>query len=158
MPQLDFSTYLTQFFWVIVTFICFWFIMDKFIVPKLRDTIEERKRKYEDLILKADKINKKALESLKKYDEIITAAKIKANEQIKQNELELKKIIEEKELEIDLKLKEKIEQSEELLENESKNTIAKIDELSKDIALSIINQLDIKNITIKDLETSSKKE
>ena len=67
MPQLDFSTYLTQFFWVIVTFICFWFIMDKFIVPKLRDTIEERKRKYEDLILKADKINKKALESLKKY-------------------------------------------------------------------------------------------
>ena len=152
MPQLDISTYFTQFFWVIVTFISFWFVMDKLIVSKLKDTINKRKQKYDDLILKADKINKKALESLNKYEEIIAAAKLKADEQIKQDKLELKKFIEDKEQEIDLKLKEKVKQCENMLEQEGSNTLNKIDELSKNISLSIINQLDIKKVTMNDIE------
>ena len=152
MPQLDISTYFTQFFWVIVTFISFWFVMDKLIVSKLKDTINKRRQKYDDLILKADKINKKALESLNKYEEIIAAAKLKADEQIKQDKLELKKFIEDKEQEIDLKLKEKVKQCENMLEQEGSNTLNKIDELSKNISLSIINQLDIKKVTMNDIE------
>ena len=55
MPQLEISTYLTQIFWVITTFIIFWMVMDHVIIPKISDTIEARKRKYDDYIIKANK-------------------------------------------------------------------------------------------------------
>ena len=64
----------------------------------------------------------------------------------------IKKFIEDKEQEIDLKLKEKVKQCENMLEQEGSNTLNKIDELSKNISLSIINQLDIKKVTMNDIE------
>ena len=61
MPQLEISTYLTQIFWVLLTFICFWLVMDRFIIPGIAETIDARKRKYDDYLLKAERVNKKAL-------------------------------------------------------------------------------------------------
>ena len=60
MPQLEMSTYGTQIFWVLLTFICFWLVMDRFIIPRIADMVEARKRKYDDYILKAEQITKKA--------------------------------------------------------------------------------------------------
>ena len=100
MPQLDISTYLTQIFWVLVTFITFWMIMDHIIIPKISETIEARKRKYDDYIMKAEEINKKALATLERYEETLTAAKLQATEQIKANEEDLQKMIEKREEEI----------------------------------------------------------
>ena len=82
MPQLEISTYLTQIFWVITTFIIFWMVMDHVIIPKISDTIEARKRKYDDYIIKAEEINKKALATLERYESTLAAAKSKASEQI----------------------------------------------------------------------------
>lgn len=151
MPQLEFSTYLGQIFWVLVTFISFWLIMDCFIIPKISDTIDARKRKYDDFILKAEEINKKALVSLRNYEETLTAAKARAAEQIKQNESELKEMIAEKEKEINLLLKEKIAANEAGLEREKGETLKKIEELSQTAALAIVQQLGLKSISEKDI-------
>ena len=75
MPQFEISTYISQIFWLITTFLCFWVIMDRFIVPKIRESVEERKRKYDEIILKAEKFNQKAKASLEKYENKIYAAK-----------------------------------------------------------------------------------
>ena len=69
--------------------------MDRFIVPKIRDSIEERKRKYDEIILKAEQFNQKAKKSLAKYEDKIAAAKINMSEQIQKHEEELRKIIKE---------------------------------------------------------------
>ena len=58
MPQLEISTYLTQIFWVITTFIIFWMVMDHVIIPKISDTIEARKRKYDDYLYHKSRGNK----------------------------------------------------------------------------------------------------
>ena len=46
MPQFDISTYFTQIFWLLTTFVCFWFALDKIIIPRIAENIEARKRKY----------------------------------------------------------------------------------------------------------------
>ena len=138
MPQFDVSTYLTQIFWLITTFFAFWFVMDKFIVPQIRDCIEDRKRKYDDIILKAEKINRKAMASLKKYEEAIAAAKISATEKIKQNENELKEILAQKEKDVLQRLDEKIKESEEYLNTELEKTKAKVDKLAEETAFSVL--------------------
>lgn len=155
MPQFDVSTYIAQIFWLITTFLCFWFIMDKVIIPKITSTMDERKRKYDELIIKAEKINKKAKASLQKYEKTIAAAKQKANEQIKQNEKEIEAFVLQKENEIDIALKAKIKESELLLDKNLKETMQKIDELSQSTALSILEHLELDNITIEDIKKVS---
>ena len=130
MPQLELSTYLTQVFWVLTIFITLWIVMDKIIVPQISEMIEARKRKYDDLILKADEMNKKALASLESYDERLAAAKSKAIDQINKNEQELKALIAEKEREIDERLNQKIIESEEILAKEKEDVLNRVLDIS----------------------------
>ena len=156
MPQLEISTYLTQIFWVITTFVVFWMIMDHIIIPKISETIEARKRKYDDFIMKAEEINKKALATLERYEETLAAAKLKASEQIKANEDELRKMIEDREAEINQQLKSKIAEHEEKLVKDKVETMSRIEELSEIAATAIIKQLDLKTITETDIKEVSK--
>lgn len=158
MPQLELSTYLTQIFWVLTVFITLWLVMDRIIVPQTKEMIEARKRKYDDLILKADEINKKALASLKSYDERLSAAKLKAIEQINKNEQELKDLIAKKEHEIDEKMRQKIAESERKLAIEKEEVFNKIVDISEITAYSIIKKLELNTITLDDIRSISIKE
>lgn len=127
--------------------------MDRFIVPKIADTIEARKRKYDEFILKAEEINNKALASLARYEEAMAAAKQNADLQIKQSEAELKKFIAARETEIDNELRDKIEKSEETLALEKADTLKKIEEISEAAVLSVIEKLGLKkDLTLADVK------
>ena len=158
MPQLEISTYTTQIFWLIVTFISLWFVMAKLIVPKIAEMVELRKRKYDDYILKAEEINKKALSVLKHYEETLAVAKAKATEQIAKNESDLKIFIAQKEEEIDSQLKHKIEENEAMLSKEKAETLKKIDEISLETAYLIAQKLDLSSANHASLEEISNKE
>lgn len=156
MPQLEISTYLTQIFWVLITFISFWIIMDRVIIPRIAEQIEARKRKYDDFILKAEEINKKAIASLKQYEKALAAAKAQAVEQINLNEAELKQFVAEKEASLNETLKEKIAENEAMLEKEKNETLKKIESLSQNAAFAILEKLEIKSISLEDVKNASK--
>ena len=106
--------------------------------------------------MKAEEINKKALATLERYEETLAAAKSKASEQIKANEDSLRKMIDEREEEINQQLKAKIAEHEEKLVKDKAATMSKIEELSEIAAATIIKQLDLKTITEADIEQISK--
>lgn len=155
MPQLEISTYISQIFWLITTFLCFWLIMDRVIIPRISETIEARKRKYNEFILKAEEINKKALSVLNKYEETLAAAKANAALQISQNEAELKIFVEKEEADINKRLKQKVAENEEKLFHEKEETLKKIEELSQTAAYAVLQQLNIKSVTPDDIKKSS---
>lgn len=156
MPQLEISTYTTQIFWLFVSFISFWFIMAKCIIPKIAQTVEARKRKYEDFIKKAEKINKKALTSIQHYEETIAAAKKKASERIEQTKKTLKEFIADKEDKLSQQLKQKITQNEEILHQERAETSEKLEELSQIAAVEILKKLEITSITASEVKKTMK--
>lgn len=158
MPQLEVSTYISQIFWLITTFLCFWLVMDRFIIPRISETIEARKRRYNEFILKAEEINKKAQASLKHYEDALAAAKVNAFEQNRKNEEELKAFIKKEEEEINTRLKLKIAENEELLFQEKAETMEKIEELSKTVAFAVLKQFDIKSVSMSDIQKISSKE
>lgn len=154
MPQLEMSTYATQIFWVLLTFICFWLVMDRLIIPRIADMVEARKRKYDDYILKAEQMNKKALASLQRYEGALAAAKAGAAEQIKQSEDELKAMIAEKENIINLELKKTIADNEAKLNHDKVESIAKIEEISKIAAQTVALRLGL-DISAADIDKVS---
>lgn len=152
MPQLDGSIYITQIFWLLVSFISFWLVMDRLVVPKIAEKIEERKRKYDDYIRKAEEINQKAMDTLKQYEEKLTVAKSKASEQIAQNERELKEMIAQKEDEINRQIKQKLAESEMLLNEEKNEALKKIENMSKDMAWEILKKFELTSLKRTDLD------
>lgn len=157
MPQFDVSTYMPQIFWVLVIFFCYWLLMDKFLIPKIAEMVEARKRKYNDFILKAEEINKKAQESLAQYENTLSAARAEANAQIAKNEADLKELITQKENELKKELSAKMAVHEERLAAERKNILKKIDELSAKTAYIAVQQLDLPVITRKDIDELAKR-
>lgn len=153
MPQLDTSIYITQIFWLLTTFLSFWLIMDKFVVPKIAEKIEERKRRYNDYILKAEEINKKALLTLKNYEEKLAVAKKDAIKQINANEEELAEFVQKQQEAINLKLKQQVADNEEKLASEMKVALANVDEMAKNVAWKIVECMDL-NFNKEDIENA----
>ena len=144
MPQLDTSTYLSQIFWLLLTFLSLWFFMSWFIIPRIEDILEQRRRKIDGYIQKAEKINKQALQSLEKYEKALKKAKEKANLRIEQNKTDLVKTISEKHAEIEDILNRKIADNEYMLEKQRQETLETVEQISELLADRILVKFGVK--------------
>ena len=152
MPQLEVSTYLSQFFWLILSFLSLWFFMAWFIIPKIEDILEQRRRKIDDYIQKAEKINKQALASLEKYEKALKKAKLEAESIIATNKVSIEKSIADRHLEIEEILNKKIADTEFMLAKERQETFEAIDAICLKTAKHILNKLDINDVSDDILE------
>ncbi len=146
MPQLEISTYLSQFFWLITSFLSLWLVMAWVIIPKIEEVMEQRRRKIDDFVQKAEKINKQALISLEKYEKALKKAKVNAQTAIDKNKRELEQVIATRHLEIEELLNKKIADTEFMLAKERRETLVAIDEVSVNVAEQILNKLGIENV------------
>ena len=149
MPQLDPSTYLSQIFWLLVSFFSLWLVMSWFIVPKIEDVLKQRRQKIDDFVKKAEKINKQALSSLDKYHKALDKAKNSAEAAIAKNRQELDDTIAEKKAEIEEALAKKIADSEHMLAKQKQETLEAIEHISQTLADSIVAKLDVKKTKSK---------
>ena len=83
MPQFDPSTFSTQIFWLVVTFITLYFILWKVVLPKISDVLETRQDKIEDDIDRAAKLKAEAEEVLAAYHKALDDARSEAQAQVK---------------------------------------------------------------------------
>ena len=141
MPQLNISTYISQIFWLTVSFLSLWFVMSWFIIPRIRQIIEERERKIETYIQKAETINKQALETLERYEKSLARAKLQANEQISAEKAQTETDIEQKKAELDALLNSKISQNAEILKKERLEMLNAVDKISEKTATLILEKL-----------------
>ena len=150
MPQLDPSTFISQIFWLIITFLSLWFAMSWLIIPKIAAIIEERRLKIEDDVQKAESINKQALETLERYEKSLAKAKAEAANEIEQTKARVQAEIELKKAEVHQLLDEKISQNTRILATERAETMQAIDEVSSKAAALIIEKLGLTDLTQKD--------
>ena len=91
MPQLDPEFWVSQIFWLTITFGILYVILSKLILPKISSNLESRKSQISDNIEAADKQRKESEAKLKEYDEIISKSKTEAKNifnQIREKALE----------------------------------------------------------------------
>ena len=152
MPQLDLSTYASQAFWMVLCFSLLWLLLSIFITPKIADVLEQRKRKIDDYIRKAEKLNQQAKASLEKYEQTLNAAKAKAAADIAANQKESAAFLAEEERLLNERLNKQIADSEFKLAKEKKETMQQIQNLSQNLAFDIVQKLGFAQITENDVE------
>ena len=78
MPQLNPEFWVSQIFWLTLTFGILYIILSKLILPKISANLESRKSQISDNIEAADKKREESEAKLKEYEEIINKSKKEA--------------------------------------------------------------------------------
>ena len=113
MPQLNPEFWISQIFWLTLTFGTLYIILSRLILPKISDNLETRKSKILENIEAADKQREDSVQKLKEYDQIISRTKLEAKTIFNQaREKALKDINEKKEV-LDRQVEDEISKAEE---------------------------------------------
>jgi F-type H+-transporting ATPase subunit b len=142
MPQLNPEFWISQIFWLTLTFGILYLVLSKFILPKISDNLESRKSKILENIEAAEKQRKSSEAKLKEYEEIVTKSKLEAKNIFNQaREKALKDISSKKEV-IDMQIDDEISKAEQeikVLQNGASDKINKIAiETSSDLIQKLI--------------------
>ena len=79
LPQLDYSTWAGQIFWLVVTFGILYIILARFILPKLANGITERGDRIADDLDAASRMQKEADAAQEEYEKSVADARAKAH-------------------------------------------------------------------------------
>ena len=116
MPQLNPEFWISQIFWLILTFGTMYVVLSKFILPKISNNLESRKSQILENIEAAEKQREDSEAKLKEYDEIILKSKSEAKTMFNQTrEKALKDIMAKKDV-LDQQIDDEINKAEKEIE------------------------------------------
>ncbi len=78
LPQLEFDTWASQAFWLLVTFAALYFALSRWILPSIGSVIEDRRDKIADDLDEAARLSKQADAAVEAYERTLGEARVKA--------------------------------------------------------------------------------
>ena len=154
MPQLNPEFWISQIFWLTITFGVLYIVLSKLILPKISLNLELRKSQIQDNIEAAEKQKENSEAKLKEFDDIITKSKLRAKNIYQEarekalKEINLKRETLDKQIDEEIK---KVEQEIKLLKESAPGKINKIaiesaSELVKELIGAEVNSSSISAI------------
>jgi F-type H+-transporting ATPase subunit b len=141
MPQLNPKFWISQIFWLTITFGILYVVLSKLVLPKISANLELRKSQISDNIEAADKQRKESESKLKEYDEIISKSKSEAKNIFNQvREKALKDISAKKEI-LDKQIDEEVKKVEEEINTLRLEAPAKINKIAIETSSELIQKL-----------------
>ena len=141
MPQLNPEFWVSQIFWLIITFGILYIVLSKLILPKISTNLELRKSQISDNIEAADKQREESKSKLKEYDKIISKSKTETKNIFNQaREKALKDINAKKEI-LDKQIDEEIKKAEDEISKLRQSAPEKITKIAIEISSQLIQKL-----------------
>ena len=161
MPQLNPEFWISQIFWLIITFGFLYIVLSKLILPKISANLELRKSQISDNIEAADKQREQSDSKLKEYDEIILKSKNEAKNIFNQAREEAIMGINKKKENLDKQIDEEIKKAEDEIGKLKRNAPEKITKIAIETSSELIKKLigaEVNNSSISAIvDDSSKK-
>ena len=141
MPQLNPEFWISQIFWLIISFGILFIILSKFILPKIRNNIEFRKSEILDNIETAEKQKTEAENKLKNYEELIIQSKNEAKNYFNDARKKIIEDIDKKKQSLDKEINIEISKAEVEVAELIKQAPEKIKKIAIETSSDIIRQL-----------------
>ena len=126
MPQLNPEFWISQIFWLTLTFGILYIVLSKLILPKISANLELRKSQIQDNIEAAEKQRKDSESKLKEYDDIIFKSKLEAKNIFKDSREKVIKDINNKKETLENQINEEIKKAEQEIEVVKKSAPEKL--------------------------------
>ena len=141
MPQLNPEFWISQIFWLTLTFGILYIVLSKLILPKISGNLELRKSQIQENIEAAEKQRKSSESKLKEYDDIILKSKLKAKIIFKDAREKAIKNINSKKETLDKQIDEEIKKTEQEIKLLRKSVPEKINKIAIETSSELVKKL-----------------
>ena len=141
MPQLNPEFWISQIFWLTLTFGILYIVLSKLILPKISANLELRKSQIQENIEAAEKHREDSESKLKEYDDIVTKGKLEAKNIYKEVREKALKDINLKKENLDKQIDEEIKKAEEEINILKKSAPEKINKIAIETSSELVKKL-----------------
>tara|TARA_Y100001970_G_scaffold169909_1_gene207664 strand:+ start:431 stop:925 length:495 start_codon:yes stop_codon:yes gene_type:complete len=152
MPQLNPEFFISQLFWLILSFVFLLLFLWKISLPRISSVLEKRENKINDDISQAKQLQAEAEEIQKKIDIQLQNAKSEASDLIKNTTLSFHQQTTEALKKLDDDLSNKLEKSTETIENNKTNSLQEINNNMYEITKLILSKISRINTDEKEIK------
>ena len=138
MPQLNPEFWAAQIFWLVLIFSGLYIIIWKIFLPKITDSIENRKSKVTNDLNETQKLKENAEKKLSEYNKIIENSKKEAKRIIENNKRKLENDIRSKKQNFDKIIEEELLAAEKEIKNLKKSSLSDINKIAAEISSEVI--------------------
>ena len=151
MPQLNPEFWISQIFWLTLTFGVLYIFLSKLILPKISANLELRKSQIQENVEAAEKQRENSESKLKEYDDIILKSKLEAKNIFKNAREKVIKDINSKKETLDKQIDVEIKKAEQEINLLRKSAPEKINKIAIETSSELVKKLigaDINNSSI----------
>lgn len=141
MPQLDFSTFPNQFFWLVITLVVIFLLLNRMALPRIAGILADRQGTITGDIAAAEELKMKAQEAEEAYNQALADARVKAAEIAETTKAEIQKELDAAIAEADAEIAEKSAQSEAAIAEIRAGALTAVEQVARDTASAIVASL-----------------
>ena len=157
MPQLDFSTFLPQIFWLFISLSFLYIVLSRYALPRVSDVIEERKDIIAQDIDSAKKFSSETELAIEELNMKLSEAKINSQSLMNDSLQEIKESNEEKKAILLKEINDDIVAAEAKILEKKEESLSEISSVSEDIAIEMLENLSIGEIDKEKVISLSRK-
>jgi F-type H+-transporting ATPase subunit b len=138
MPQLDFSTFPNQIFWLVVTLVVIYLVLSRVALPRISSVLAERKGTITNDLSAAEDLKQKAVEAEKAYNDALARARTEAAKIVAEAKAEIQKDLDSATAKADAEIAAKASESEQRIGEIKAGALEAITEVAKDTAKELV--------------------
>jgi len=156
MPQLDFSTFVSQLFWLFLSLSFLYLILSRIALPRISDVIEERKDIIAQDIDKAKALSNDTDLAIEELDIKIAEAKSKSLELINSSRKKILDLNDSEKRKFDEEISEEVKKAEDEIFTKKDLAMSRISEIAEEITAEMLSNILPGEVDKKSLEKLSK--
>ena len=141
MPQLDFSTFPNQIFWLVVTLLVIYFVLSRIALPRIASVLAMRAGTITNDLAAAAELKNKALSSEKAYQDALVQARNEANKIVADAKADMQKSLNKEIAKADADIAARAVESEKSIGEIRAGAADAITQVAKDTAKELIAAL-----------------
>lgn len=141
MPQLDFSTFPNQIFWLLVALVVIYFVLSRIALPRIGSVLAERRGTITNDIAAAEDARQQALNAEKAYNDALVQARAEAQKIVAEAKAEIQKTLDAATAQADLEISAKAQESASRINEIREGAMAAVSEVANDTAKELVAAL-----------------
>lgn len=141
MPQLDFSTWPNQIFWLLVTLVVIYLVLSRIALPRIGAVLADRKSTITNDLAAAEELKQKAVQAEKTYNDALANARTEAAKIVAQAKAEIQKDVDAATAKADVQISAKAAESEKTIAVIRDGAAVAVAEVARDVAAELVAAL-----------------
>ncbi|MEQ3624286.1 MAG: F0F1 ATP synthase subunit B' [Celeribacter sp.] len=138
LPQLDFSTFPNQIFWLLIALIAIYFILSRVALPRIAAVLAERSGTITNDLAAAEELKLKATEAEAAYQKALTEARSEAQKIAAETRAEIQGDLDDATAKADAEISARTAESEKRIAEIRESAMHSVSEVARDVTADIV--------------------